>query len=164
MNARGHLYLSGFMAVGKSTVGPIVAESLRRPFVDLDRRIESDAGCDIPALFAGEGEPGFRRRERQALQTVAAGPASVVALGGGAMVDEANRALARRTGLLLTLTARPETLRERMDPSGRPLAARMDALLKARADVYADCDFEVATDGRTPTEVAEAVVNLVAAA
>ncbi len=164
MTAEGHLYLSGFMAVGKSTVGLIVADSLSRPFVDLDHRIERAAGRNIPALFTEEGETGFRRRERQALQVVASEPASVVALGGGAMVDASNRALARQTGLLLTLTAQPETLRARMDTNHRPLASRMDELLIARSDVYSDCDFQVATDGRTPAEVAEAVLNVVFAA
>ena len=80
------------------------------------------------------------------------------------MVDASNRALARQTGLLLTLTAQPETLRARMDTNHRPLASRMDELLIARSDVYSDCDFQVATDGRTPAEVAEAVLNVVFAA
>jgi len=154
----GHVYLSGFMAVGKSTVGPLVAERLRRPFVDLDRRIERDAGRDIPRIFAEDGEPEFRRLERQALRTVSSEAPSVVALGGGAMVDARNRELARRTGVLLTLTARPETLRARMSAARRPLAERAEILLIERAAVYADCDASVTTEGRTPAEVADAVL------
>ncbi len=163
MIPNGHVYLSGFMAVGKSTVGPLVADRMHRTFVDLDRRIEETAGHDIPTLFATEGEPGFRARERTALQTVATEPPAVVAVGGGAMVDERNRALARRTGVLLTLSAKRETLRARMDASHRPWAARWAELLETRAAVYADFDVQVTTDGRTPTEVAEVVLSLVSA-
>ena len=163
MNHNGHVYLSGFMAVGKSTVGPLVAARMQRSFVDLDQRIEQAAGRDIPTIFGDEGERGFRTRERQALQVVADEPPAVVALGGGAMVDARNRDLAKRTGLLLTLTARPDTLRARMRAAHRPLASRADELLKARAAVYADCDAQVTTDGRTPEEVADAVLTLVSA-
>ena len=162
MSREVHLFLSGFMAVGKSTVGALVAKRLQRPFVDLDRRIESLAGQDIPTLFRQEGEAGFRRRERQALAVVVGEASSVVALGGGAMVDGRNREVARKAGLLLTLTARPGTIRDRMDPGHRPLAGRMDELLAARAAVYADCDASVATDGLGPEAVAEAVLAAVA--
>ncbi len=158
-----HLFLSGFMGVGKSTVGALVATRLQLPFVDLDRRVEESAGQSIAGIFQTEGELGFRSRERQALRTVAAELPSVVAVGGGAFVDEGSRGLAREVGLLLTLTARPETLRARMarQPGTRPLAAQAGELLAARASVYADCDETVATDGKSPVEVAREVVALV---
>lgn len=148
--------LSGYMGVGKSTVGAYLARGLERPFIDLDRAIEAAAGRPIPAVFAAEGEAGFRRRERAALQHALAGPPAVIALGGGAAVDPENRAAIRAAGRLVTLTAKPQTLRARLGQGeGRPLAQGDPlARLAERAEAYADCDLSVPTDGLTPAQIA----------
>ena len=73
------------MGVGKSTVGPLVAERLGLPFVDLDQEIERTANATVAALFARDGEPGFRVLETRVLEAVVAGPPAVVALGGGTL-------------------------------------------------------------------------------
>jgi shikimate kinase len=67
------------MASGKSTVGPILAAMLDRPFIDLDRRIEEDAGSTIAELFAGRGEESFRRMESKILGATAGGEPAVIA-------------------------------------------------------------------------------------
>lgn len=91
------MFLVGFMASGKSTVGPELARRLGWEFVDLDSRIEARERKSIPAIFREHGEAGFRRAETAALQEVTGElkQGSVVALGGGAFVQERNRELLR---------------------------------------------------------------------
>ena len=158
------LWLVGMMGVGKSTVGPLVAALLGRPFIDLDDVIRARAGLSIPDVFAAEGEAGFRRREAAALRATA-GSEAVVACGGGVVVDEGNVALLRRSGRVAWLSAPAEVLERRVgDGAGRPLAgtdgAEVGRRLAARAAGYAAAaDWEVATAGRSPQEVAEEVVQ-----
>src|SRR4051812_8462078 len=82
--ARGHVWLVGMMGSGKSTVGKRLAARLDRPFVDLDERIETEAGRSIGDIFERDGEPAFRALESRVLARVADGPDAVVATGGGA--------------------------------------------------------------------------------
>ena len=67
------LYLVGYRGTGKSTVGRLVAAALGQPFIDLDERIEAEAGRSIAAIFADEGEAGFRDRESAALADASCG-------------------------------------------------------------------------------------------
>lgn len=162
---RPFVWLSGHMGVGKSTVARHVAAALGLPCVDLDAEIEARTGRTIAALFAADGEPAFRLQEAAALQAVLAGPPAVVALGGGAVLDGASRALLRSAGVLVTLEARPETLCARLAgdtarPLFRPDVADVAARLAARATAYADADARVPTDGRTPETVAGEVLSI----
>lgn len=147
------------MGVGKSTVGVLLAELSGRPLVDVDTWIAHHAGQTIPEIFSAEGEGGFRQRERAAIRQLEAHPAAVVALGGGAVVDPANRRRIRALGQLITLTASPETIRARLGVAdGRPLAQGDPlARLSERAAAYADADGQVATDHRTPADVAQQI-------
>ena len=77
------VYLTGFMASGKSTVGPRAAARLGRPFLDLDRLIAAHAGRSIPTIFAEEGEEQFRALETKMLHRTTETEDLVVALGGG---------------------------------------------------------------------------------
>ncbi len=161
--ASGHVYLSGFMAVGKSTVGPRLAGRLGVPFVDLDARIEASAGRTVAAIFAAFGEAAFRAREAAAVADLVGEAPAVVALGGGAVLDARNRATLRASGVLLTLAARLETVRRRVgDDASRPLlTGDLEARLAARAAAYADANATIDTDARSPDEVvaeAEAVL------
>jgi shikimate kinase len=81
------------MGSGKSTVGHLVAESLRWRFVDLDEAVAERAGLSIPEIFESRGEPHFRNLERRELMHALGGPKeSVVACGGGVVTDPRNRA------------------------------------------------------------------------
>ncbi|NPA26591.1 MAG: 3-dehydroquinate synthase [Chloroflexi bacterium] len=128
------LFLYGPPGVGKSTVGAQAAQALALPFVDLDTVIETEAGLSIPQIFAQHGEAEFRARERQALQHVIqryqGTRGAVVALGGGALLDPANRQAAEAAGPVLVLTADLETLAQRLAqaPGQRPLAQDQEAL------------------------------------
>jgi len=167
------IYLIGFSGTGKSTVAGLVGVRLGWPVYDLDRLIVERSGLDIPAIFAAEGEDGFRERETAALREVAhAGPA-VVATGGGAVLRPENRALMAGSGWLVALEGRPETLlarlarqRERDDPDAkRPLLAgddpldRLRVLKERRQPLYALADWTVHTDRLSPAEVAAEVAR-----
>jgi len=117
------VYLTGFMASGKSTVGPKAAARLGQPFLDLDRLITAHDGRPIPAIFAEDGEDHFRDLETEMLHQTAETDDLVVALGGGALVDDANRAFARNHGLVIYLEVSVDTILERVadDDTRRPL-------------------------------------------
>ncbi|MDW8107025.1 MAG: 3-dehydroquinate synthase [Armatimonadota bacterium] len=161
-----HLYLVGNMGSGKSTVGKQVAQHLGLPFVDLDACIERAAGMPIATIFDQEGEPAFRQREQEALRAVAQMPPQVVATGGGVVLNEANWQLMRQTGWIIYLQTSVETLWQRVRRSRhRPLLrtetprATLEAIVHAREPLYQQADWIVPTDGRTPEQVAEAVLR-----
>jgi shikimate kinase len=165
-----HILLIGFMGSGKSTVGRLVGGALGLTFLDLDAHVVSSEGRSIPEIFAADGEPGFRAAESAALEALTASERSVVACGGGVVLDDANRSLLKRLGTVVYLQVSAEEAIARIgDTSGRPLlagggVAMASALLRSREALYeATADVTVATAGRTPREVAEAVVSAVGA-
>src|SRR3954469_2749022 len=97
------LFLVGFMGTGKSTVGALLAARWSWPFVDLDARIEQQAGATIAELFARGGESAFRDLEAAAVKAVAAEGLQVVAVGGGAVTRPENLQLMLGTGLVVCL-------------------------------------------------------------
>jgi len=158
--------LVGFMGSGKSSVGRELARRFRAPFVDVDERIESAAGCRIRDLFGREGEPAFRVREKTALREVLSVRGCVVATGGGAFADEENRVLLRSYAPVVYLEAAVETLLERLAGDlGRPLLRGGDReevvreLLSRREPGYRTADVTVRTDGRTVEDVAGQVAD-----
>ncbi|PQJ35978.1 shikimate kinase [Salinibacter sp. 10B] len=153
------LYLNGFMASGKSTVGPRVAARLGMTFLDLDRLITAHAGRSIPDIFAEDGEEHFRHLERTALRQTAETDELVVALGGGALIDEENRAFAKAHGRVVYLKVDPETVLERVADeadqrpllqdddgealSGSNMRARIEQMLFDRRSAYEDAHHTV---------------------
>jgi len=115
-----HLALIGFMGAGKSTIGREVAERTTRPFVDTDVEIERLHG-PIPELFE-RGEPEFRRLEEQVVAEALAGPPSVIALGGGAVLSEKTRERVRAHAFAVQVEIHPDAAWERVRGSDRPLA------------------------------------------
>jgi shikimate kinase len=142
------------MGAGKTTVGRALALRHGVGFVDLDARVG-----DVRAVFEREGEAGFRRRERRALRRASRGH-GVLALGGGTVVDPANRACLRHWRVVV-LRASLSTLRGRIgdDPS-RPLAAALPRLLEERAAAYDAAGPAVDTDGLSVADVVVRVEEL----
>jgi shikimate kinase/3-dehydroquinate synthase len=161
------LLLGGFMGVGKSTVGRRAAELAGVAFVDLDAAIEARAGASVAAIFVEQGEAAFRALEAEALaEALATEGAAIIALGGGALLDMGRRRAALEQAFVVTLTARHGTLALRTDGTPRPLlagaggrAARIHALLAARAAAYAEAHAQIATDERAVDAVAAAVLD-----
>jgi len=158
-----NVVLVGFMGSGKSTVGPQLAERLKRPFVDLDDVIEADAGQSVAEIFSNEGEAGFRERESRNLQGTLESDGVVVAVGGGAPMREDNWARIRDGNCVVALTAEPTELARRLNGStDRPLlqsgkASAIATLLPSRLPRYLEAALVVKSDGLDPADVAEQV-------
>jgi len=132
-----HLALIGFMGAGKSTLGRKLARLTHRPFADTDEEIEKRFG-PIGELFE-RGEPEFRRVEEQIVAEALAGPRSVIALGGGAVLSETTRKRLRRTAFVVWVTVDVDAAWSRVRDSGRPLARDREQfghLFEERADFY----------------------------
>jgi shikimate kinase len=148
-----------------------VAEQLDYSFRDSDIEIERRARRSIAEIFANDGETAFRTLEATALDELSRGSNCVLALGGGIVLRPGNRAKLKARGRTAWLVARPETIWQRMqadETSGhrRPNLtavgglAEVGEVLFRRLPVYRECaDWVVDTEGRTPDEVAGAIVE-----
>lgn len=162
---RRPVFLSGFMATGKSTVGTLVANTFGVPFVDTDAVLASETGRSVAELFA-EGEARFREREAALADRLLADPTPrVIAFGGGTVTIPRIRHAALEAGTLVTLTASAETIVSRVDSlAARPnlLAEspldRTRHLLAQRRDAYAECHATISTEDRSPEQIAAAIV------
>ncbi len=160
----GSVAIVGYMGCGKTTLGRILARTLKCEFVDLDRAVVKTAGKGIPEIFAGHGEEHFRDLEHEALLDALEGRTpSVVACGGGVVVRPENRALLRDVTTVF-LREDLDVLYERTRGPGRPLraASREEFELRygERLPLYREvADLEVDAEGRTPTQVAEEVLG-----
>ncbi len=158
-----HIFLYGPPGTGKSTIGRKLARSLRLPFVDLDRVIETNAGMSIPQIMEQEGESAFRDRETAALREtvghVTGAASRVIALGGGALLRDENRRLVEAKGSVILLMAKLPTLLERMqnDSGKRPLLAgnlpaKLTRLLEKREEHYNSFPLKIHVDNKTPEQ------------
>lgn len=145
MNPAPNLFLVGPMGAGKTTIGRRLAHLLDWPFHDLDQDIEQRSGATIPLIFELEGEAGFRRREHEMLAELAALDGIVLATGGGAVLDPANRALLRARGYVVYLQTSVDQQLKRLERDRkRPLLAapdrreRLDHLAAVRNPLYAE--------------------------
>jgi shikimate kinase len=139
--ARRHIVLVGLPGAGKSTVGRRLAKELARPFADVDEQVELREGATVPVVFAERGEAAFRRAETEVLADLLSRDARlVVAAGGGAVTQPANRELLGRA-CVVWLRASARFLAARTDPTHRPLlagdaAAVLERLAAERAPLY----------------------------
>ena len=168
----GRVTLVGYRAVGKSTIGRLLARDLDLPFEDADQVLEQGQGQPIPAIFARHGERTFRDLETTTLMNLLAGERPMVlATGGGAILREVNRTLlSRRGGTVIYLHAPVEVLQERLRrnagqrPSltGAPVADEVPAILALRDPLYravATQVVEVTGDQLTTLEAVRRVLD-----
>jgi len=189
-----NVVLTGFMGTGKTAVGREVARRLGRRFVDMDAEIEARAGKPIPRIFAEDGEAAFRRMEAALCEELSTRPLGrpltrplgfqktlrvspgvsslVIATGGGALVDTANRALMMGSGTVVCLTCAVDEILRRVDEDGdpdRPLLdvadrrAEIERLLEVRREAYRSIPWQIDTTALSVDEVAAQVVELVGA-
>lgn len=161
-----HLFLTGFMGSGKTTIGSAVAKRLTREFVDLDEVVEARAGMTISEIFERHGEAEFRRLESALLSEVSALEASVVATGGGTLVAPENLRLMNRCGITIWLDAPLDLLLERLetDPiDKRPLFSDPESfalLYRQRLPLYRSSDIRIEIGPETAVETAvEALIE-----
>ena len=162
----GNLYLVGMPGSGKSRAGRGAAELLNMPFIDLDKEIEREAGRSVAELFEYGGEEGFRQMEKLALAEVSAMSNSLIACGGGCVLDPENRALMRSTGRVVWLKVSLERLNARAPVGGkRPLLREpgdMERLLAERESIYRDLADVVVEGLEDRRAMAKAIVEALA--
>lgn len=162
------IYLVGFMAAGKSTVGRLLADELGWHFSDLDEDIEAAHGASIAEIFDQQGEEEFRRIEhehvRKRIREIERGKPMVLALGGGAFAQEMNRGLLIESGVPIWLDCSLERVRDRLNGSSdRPLARdseKLAELYEERRTAYAQADYRIAIECDDPAEIVAAILKL----
>ncbi|MCW3817148.1 shikimate kinase [Micromonospora sp. DR5-3] len=169
MSTRPVCVLVGAPGSGKTTVGLALAAALGVAFRDTDTDIEQLAGKPIPEIFVDEGEAHFRTLERAAVAAALASHPGVLALGGGAVLAEDNRAaLIGHTVVHLSVEL-PDAVKRVGLGAGRPLLAlnpraTLKHLMEQRRPLYAEvATATVVTDGRTPEEIADELAALLTA-
>jgi len=163
-----NLYIYGPPGCGKTTVGMLLAERMGWHFTDTDKIIENEAGMPITEIFLQKGESDFRLREKALLSNLVKTTRTVVALGGGTLVDDENRALGESSGAVVCLMCNPETILERMgdELNARPLLVgsgpleRLKALMAKRAALFASFPLALDTTTLAPEDVAWKVQRL----
>jgi shikimate kinase len=161
------IYVVGFMASGKSTVGRLLAHRLGWNFFDTDEQIEAAEKTPIAEIFDTRGEAEFRRIEtgiiHRHVRRIEQGSPAVLALGGGAFAAQANRNLLENNGVTVWLDCPLEVVERRVAlASHRPLARdprQFKALYHARREVYALAHVRVPIESDAPAAVLEAILT-----
>ena len=150
---------------GKSTIAALLAKRLGVPHRDTDTDIEAGAGKPISDIFVDEGEPHFRKLEREAIVAALQGDGEVLSLGGGAILDAATRAdLAGHTVVFLDVSLGEATKRVGLSVA-RPLLlgnvrTQLRNLMEARRPLYGEVAKQtVLTDGKTPDQIADEILE-----
>ncbi|MFH0989205.1 MAG: shikimate kinase [bacterium] len=170
------IYLTGFMGSGKSTIGPILANTLGFDYIDIDKFIEHETKKRVVDIFASEGEQKFRELERSVLAKISSNHRYVIALGGGTIANEQNYQIIRQTGVIVYLQLSPEHILHRVQhKTDRPMLKsstgtilppdemreRVHEILDHREEFYTRADIVIRTDNkRVGPTVDEIVKNL----
>jgi shikimate kinase len=163
------ILLIGYRGTGKTTVAKLLAARRGWDWIDADDEIERRAGKSIAEIFADDGEAVFRNLESHVVADPCRWRRAVIALGGGAVMNEENRTAIRLAGRVVWLTATVETLSRRLAADATTASRRpnltssggmteIETLLATREPIYRACaTFEVDTEGKTPAEIVEEI-------
>ncbi len=162
-----NIFLIGFMGAGKSTAAKELEKRLDMRYAEMDQLIAEEEGMSIPAIFEKHGESYFRDLESRMLQALQKEKGIIVSCGGGIVVREENKNHMKESGRVVLLTATPETVYERVkDSNERPILNQnmsveyIAALQEKRRALYeAAADVTVATDGKSPAEISEEIIE-----
>lgn len=143
MSRQSRIFLVGPMGAGKTTIGKRLAKALRKSFIDTDQELERRTGASVALIFDVEGESGFRAREKRIIDELSELDDVVMATGGGAVLDPANRMALSNRGFVVYLHAPVDQLvdRTRRD-ANRPLldtdnpGARLREIMEIREPLY----------------------------
>lgn len=161
-----NIVLTGFMGAGKTEVGRKLSNILGWDVIDVDDEIVKAKKMTINELFAQLGEPAFRDIETSTIRDISKRKNVIIATGGGAVLRQENMDVLRENGIVVHLTATPETILKRTSSnSKRPLLQvenplqRIKELLEFRMPFYRKADIVVDTDTKTPLQIAEEILE-----
>jgi shikimate kinase len=161
-----NIFLCGFMATGKSSVGKRLAATMRFQFLDMDSLIEEETGMTVPQIFSSQGEPAFRALESRMVARIAGWTGYVVATGGGTIVNPQNLETLKRCGVVISLTADIRTILLRSGKNDtRPLLQgenkleRIRLLMEQREPFYAQADIVLDTSTLSMNQVVRRLVE-----
>jgi len=164
---RKNIILMGFMGTGKSATGRLVAKRLDRPLVDMDAEIEQREQRSIRDIFLYDGEPYFRRVERDVVKELCERKNLVVATGGGVVINPENVRDFSRTGVVICLSAIPSVILQRVAVgTHRPLiedgekARKIKDLLEIRKPLYDAIPNQIDTTSLSPELTADRVIEI----
>ncbi len=160
-NKKDIIYLTGFMGAGKSTIGPILANTLGWEFFDLDKVIEEIMGEKVRDIFEKKGEKYFREVESKILKEISDGNEKVISLGGGTLTNQNNLNFIKNNGRMIFLKTSPEAIYQRLkykrdrpslikpdddEPTKEELIKKILRLYNSRRQFYEQADFIFETD------------------
>lgn len=160
------IVLIGFMGVGKTTIGELVAKKLYRSFIDIDQEIEKHFGMPTTEIFKVHGEEVFREYERKTIQAACDLRLKIISIGGGAFMQQEVREACLNNCTVIYLDVSWEQWKERLDIliDSRPILQsrnidEIEALFHNRQGVYALNHSKLSVDDRSPEEVADHIVD-----
>ncbi len=165
---RENIILIGFMGVGKTSLGKLLATKLGRAFIDLDEKIERDAKMSIPKIFETYGEKYFRELEKAAVKDVTTRKNLVIATGGGTVKDAENLQLLKNSGVVICLTTDAEEIFRRtekrgerpvLDGGGNERLETIKKLLAERQPFYSQADFQIDTTDWSPLQIVNEICD-----
>lgn len=169
-----HIYLTGFMGSGKSTIGAMLAKRLGLNFIDTDAEIEAFFKKSVKDIFKEKGEASFREFEKQFVDKLSKREEQlVISLGGGALMSKDNIDKVHEQGILVYIKSSPEEIWIRINHSTRRPLMRQDGedwtkedyfnrikeLLSQREEGYNEADFVIEREGKEADEIVEVLVN-----
>lgn len=163
-----NIVLVGFMGAGKTEVGRILSKKLGYALVDADTEIEKGQDMTITEIFRQHGEPAFRDMEADVIKRLSKMNKIVISTGGGAVLRQENIDNLRANGVIVCLSATPETILQRTSANNdRPLLQtenplqKIKELLEYRRPYYEKADIMIDTENKSPLEVAEEIIKKV---
>lgn len=161
-----NIVLTGFMGTGKSEVSKELSKVLGWKVIDIDTEIEKSQRMKITGIFKQFGEPGFRDIEAEMIKKLSKNKNVIISTGGGAVLRQENMDALRKNGVIICLTAAPETILKRISNNNdRPLLQveeplkKITELLEFRMPYYAKADIMIDTENKTPLEIAKEIIE-----
>lgn len=168
------IFLTGFMASGKSTIGPILANTIGWDFLDLDKVIEEKTSKKIVDIFREEGEKFFRELETNTLTEITRLNKYVISLGGGTIENEENLKMINNNGILVYLETSPEAAYRRLrfkrdrpallfddhEPTKEEFLNRINTILRRRLKYYNQADIKINTDNKPVGITVDQIVKI----
>lgn len=165
-NSDRSIVFIGFMGVGKTTVGKLVAKKLNRPFIDVDEEIEKEYYMPVSKIFNQLGEKAFRAREKELITSLAEQDQKIISVGGGAFLQEEIRRVCLTSCIVIYIELSLENWKKRLDfiIDSRPVlqgksTKEIEELYFARQEIYSQHHLKINTDNKDAETIADEIVS-----